>query len=137
MLYLSCMVIDKKYQGKNISQEIIKSAFKQVNSDFISLRTQNIAMVRSLLNLFSGNLFEMPSNVNKDILKYLRKIEPFKNINEFGIIKNCYTNQLYYDLSAIKNNFNLDLTQNDALAVVIKPNKNKEKNYHHEKNYIT
>ena len=137
MLYLSCMVIDKKYQGKNISQEIIKSAFKQVNSDLISLRTQNIAMVRSLLNLFSGNLLEMPSNVNKDILKYLRKIEPFKNINKFGIIKNCYTNQLYYDLSAIKNNFNLDLTKNDVLAVVIKPNKNKEKNYLHEKNYIT
>lgn len=79
----------------------------------------------------------MLSNINKDILKYLRKIEPFKNINEFDIIKNCYTNQLYYDLSAIKNNFNLDLTQNDALAVVMKPNKNKEKNYHHEKNYIT
>ena len=73
----------------------------------------------------------MPNNVNKDILKYLRKMEPFKNINEFGIIKNCYSNQLYYDLSAIKNNFNLDLTQNDALAVVIKPNKNKEKNYLH------
>ncbi|MDY3800476.1 MAG: hypothetical protein SOZ95_00310 [Bacilli bacterium] len=137
MLYLSCMVIDKKYQGKNISQEIIKSAFKQVNSDLISLRTQNIAMARSLLNLFFENLFEMPSNVNKDILKYLRKIEPFKNINEFGIIKHCYTNQLYYDLSAIKNNFNLDLTQNDVLAVVIKPNKNKEKNYLHDKNYIT
>ena len=137
MLYLSGMVIDKKYQGKNISQEIIKSAFKQVNSDLISLRTQNIAMARSLLNLFSKILFAMPSSVNKDILKYLRKIEPFKNINEFDIIKNCYTNQLYYDLSAIKNNFNLDLTQNDALAVVMKPNKNKEKNYHHEKNYIT
>ena len=122
---------------KNISQKIIKSAFKQVNSDLISLRTQNIAMARSLLNLFSENLFEMPSNVNKDILKYLRKIEPFKNLNEFVIIKNCYSNQLYYDLSAIKSNFNLDLTQNDTLSVVIKPNKNKEKNYHHEKNYIT
>ena len=82
MLYLSGMLIDKKYQGKNISQEIIKSVFKQVNSDLISLRTQNIAMARSLLNLFSENLFEMPNNVNKDILKYLRKIEPFKNINE-------------------------------------------------------
>ena len=94
-------------------------------------------MARSLLNLFSENLFEMPSNINKDILKYLRKIEPFKNINEFVIVKNCYSNQLYQDLSVIKSNFNLDLTQNDALEVVIKPNKNKEKNYHHEKNYIT
>ena len=51
----------------------------------------------------------------------------FKLIAHRGYHLKSKENTLFSFESAIKNNFNLDLTQNDALAVVIKPNKNKEK----------
>ncbi len=44
-----------------------------------------------------------------------------------GIIRDCYPNQLYYDLSAIENNFGIKLQSADALGVVIEPSKNKQK----------
>lgn len=121
MLYLSGMVIDPKYQGKNISGEILKCAYKQLKSDFISLRTQNIAMAKSLMNAFCDNLFVMPGNVNELVLRYLRQAPPFKDINEYGVIKDCYSNQLYYNLGAIKDSFGIELQSCDALGVVVEP----------------
>ena len=124
MLYLSGMVIDKQYQGKNISKSIIRNAYNQVFSDLISLRTQNIAMAKSLLNTYPNNLFTIPgNNINEQLINCLREANPFKNINNQGVIKNCYPNQLYYNLNAIKDNFGIELKPNDSLAVVIKPNK--------------
>lgn len=127
MLYLSGMVIDPKYQGKNISREIIKNAYKQLQSDLISLRTQNIAMAKSLLDTFNDNLFVMPGNINVAILNCLRQANPFKDIDEQGVIRDCYPNQLYYNLNAIQDNFGIKLQSNDALGVVIEPNKNQKK----------
>lgn len=127
MLYLSGMVIDPKYQGKNISREIIKNAYSQIQSDLISLRTQNIAMAKSLLDTFDNNLFVMPGNINHMILSYLRQASPFKDIDEYGVIRDCYPNQLYYNLGAIQDNFGIKLQSTDALGVVIEPNKNNQK----------
>ena len=126
MLYLSGMVIDPKYQGKNISREIIKNAYKQLQSDLISLRTQNIAMAKSLLDIFNDNLFEMPGNINGVILSCLRQVSPFKDMDEQGVIRDCYPNQLYYNLNAIEENFGIKLHSMDALGVVIEPRKNKK-----------
>lgn len=127
MLYLSGMVIDPKYQGKNISREIIKNAYKQLQSDLISLRTQNIAMAKSLLDTFNDNLFVMPGNINDAILSCLRQTSPFKDMDEQGVIRDCYPNQLYYNLNAIQDNFGIKLQSTDALGVVIEPSKNKQK----------
>lgn len=127
MLYLSGMVIDPKYQGKNISREIIKNAYEQVQSDLISLRTQNIAMAKSLLDTFNDNLFVMPGNINDAILSCLRQTSPFKDIDEQGVIRDCYPNQLYYNLNAIRDNFGIKLQSTDALGVVIEPSRNKQK----------
>lgn len=127
MLYLSGMVIDPKYQGKNISREIIRNAYNQLQSDLISLRTQNIAMAKSLINAFDNNLFVMPGNVNTLILNCLKQANPFRDIDEYGVIRDCYSNQLYYDLNAIYNNFGIKLQPTDALGVVIEPSNGKQK----------
>ena len=127
MLYLSGMVIDPRYQGKNISREIIKNAYEQVQSDLISLRTQNIAMAKSLLDTFNDNLFVMPGDINNAILSCLRQTSPFKNMDNQGVIRDCYPNQLYYNLNAIRDNFGIKLQSTDALGVVIEPSRNKQK----------
>lgn len=127
MLYLSGMVIDPKYQGKNISREIIKNAYKQLQSDLISLRTQNIAMAKLLLYAFNDSLFVMPGNINEATLICLRQAIPFKDIDEYGVIRNCYPNQLYDNLKAIQDNFGIKLQSTDALGVVVEPSKNKQK----------
>lgn len=126
MLYLSGMVIDPKYQGKNISREIIKNAYTQLQSDLISLRTQNIAMAKSLLDTFNDNLFVMPGSINSAALNCLRQVSPFKDINEYGVIRDCYPNQLYYNLNAIQDSFDIKLQSTDALGVVVEPSKNKQ-----------
>ena len=64
MLYLSGMVIDKKYQGYNISREIIRKAYQEVNTNLVSLRTQNIAMAKSLLTTFPNKTLEIPKDIN-------------------------------------------------------------------------
>ncbi|MDE6284330.1 MAG: GNAT family N-acetyltransferase [Bacilli bacterium] len=127
MLYLSGMAIDPRYQGKNVSREIIKNAYRQFQSDLISLRTQNIAMAKSLLDTFNDNLFVMPGNTNDEILSCLRQASPFEDIDEYGVIRNCYPNQLYSDLNAIQENFGIKLQSTDALGVVIEPSRNKQK----------
>lgn len=127
MLYLSGMVIDPKYQGKNISRKIIKNAYSQILSDLISLRTQNIAMAKSLLDTFNDTLFVMPGNINDVILSCLRQTSPFEDIDEYGVIRSCYPNQLYYNLNAMQDNFGIKLQLTDALGVVIEPSKNKQK----------
>ena len=127
MLYLSGMVIDKKYQGKNISKEIIKCTYDELQSDLISLRTQNIAMAKSLLSVYEDNLFVMPGKMNKNVIDYLRTTPPFQSLDENGIIKNCYPTQLYPDLIAIESNYGIILQPTDALGVVIEPSKNKQK----------
>lgn len=127
MLYLSGMVIDPKYQGKNVSQDIIKDAYKQLHSDLISLRTQNIAMAKSLLNTFDDSLFMMPGNINEEILRFIRQVNPFKDIDDEGVIRECYPNQLYYNLNAIESNFGIKLQATDALGVVIEPKKERQK----------
>ncbi len=127
MLYLSGMVVDPKYQGRNISSEIIKNTYKKLQTDFISLRTQNIAMAKSLLNTFKNSLIVMPNQTNDRTLNCLRQASPFKNMNEFGVIRNCYPKKLYSNLNAIQNYFGIKLQTTDALGVVIEPSKNKQK----------
>lgn len=127
MLYLSGMVIEPNYQGNNLSQEIIKQAHKKLKTDLISLRTQNIAMAKAMLNTFRDCLLKVPGCINEQVLSYLRHIRPFVDIDQTGVVKNCYYNQLYYNLNAIKEHFGITLESHDALAVLIEPNINKQK----------
>lgn len=127
MLYISGMVINPKYQGRNLSQQIIKDEYNNSQYDFISLRTQNIAMAKSLLNMFPDNLFNMPGDMNMVALEHLRQITPFENLNDKGFVENCYYSQLYDNLNKIKEAFGVELGKTDALGVVIEPSKNKQK----------
>ena len=121
MLYLSGMVISPEYQGKNISSKIIKNTYEEYNTDLVSLRTQNIRMLKALFHSFDNKLLSIPGSINKDIIEYLRGIEPFKNIDNNGIIRNIYETQLYSDLSPMKDIYNLELNSTDSVAVLVKP----------------
>lgn len=134
MLYLSGMVIDPMYQGKNISQIITRYAYEDAKCDLVSLRTQNIAMAKSLLGTFIKTKFAMPGQVDISLMESLRQTEPFKDLNEEGIIKNCYENQLYQHLEAIYNNFGITLEKNDALAVVVEPQRKRSRVAIHSSN---
>ena len=127
MLYLSGMVISYKYQKLNLSKEVIKEAYRSFPSDFISLRTQNIAMAMSLFHLYSDNLFTSLENLDFKSLKILRMFEPLYNMQENGIIENCYYTQLYPNLDEMKNYFDIHLGKYDALAVIIEPKLPKRK----------
>lgn len=121
MLYLSGMVIDRRYQKMNISKKILRTTYEEFCSDLISLRTQNIAMANSLLHLYSDNLFTSLENLDFTSLEVLKMFEPFCNMNLNGVIENCYYTQLYPNLDAIRDNFGVELKKKDALAVVIEP----------------
>ena len=125
MLYLSGMVISPEYQGNNISSKIIKNTYDEYNTDLVSLRTQNIRMLKSLFHTFDNKLLSIPGSINEEIIEYLRSIEPFKNIDNNGIIRNIYETQLYYDLSPMKDIYNLELNSTDAVAVLVEPSKKK------------
>ena len=126
MLYLSGMVIDPKYQGHNISTQIIRNAYEPLQTDLISLRTQNIKMAESLLHTYKNNLLSIPGDNNKNILQYLKQVEHFKDIDDEGVIKDCYYSKLYPNLDYIYDNFGIKIKSHDALGVVIEP-KTKEK----------
>ena len=42
-------------------------------------------------------------------------------IDENGIIRDCYMNQLYPNLNEINSYFNVNLKEKDALGVIVKP----------------
>lgn len=84
-------------------------------------------MVKSLLHTFDDNLFVMPKGVNKNVVRVLKQMSPFQNLNIYGVIPNCYSRQLYAELSAIYDAFGISLQATDALCVVIKPNQKKQK----------
>lgn len=130
LLYLSGMVIDKKYQGHNVSHEILKITYNQVKSDLVSLRTQNIKMAKALLGMERECLFQMPVKSRDNdgyMIDALKQVEYFKTMDERGVIPNCYGNQLYENLGAIDENFGIQLGECDALAVVVEPKiENKE-----------
>lgn len=123
MLYLSGMVIDPRYQRKGISRDIIKMVYTKLRTDLVSLRTQNIAMAKSLLKTFDDSRIILPDTIDDEVLVELQSIDPFKGVNEFGVIKNCYSNQLYSDIDAINSHFGVDLGSCDALGVIVEPNK--------------
>lgn len=127
MLYLSGMVIDPSFQGKNLSSQIIKRTHEQEKTDFISLRTQNIAMVKSLLNSFHNALSTLPGTIIPEKIDFLKQIEPFQNINEKGVVKNCYERALYPNTEIIKNTYGIELSQYDALAVMVEPKNQNQK----------
>ena len=131
--YLQGMVIESTYQGKGYSTELLKNIYKHYNSDLFSLRTQNIKMALSMLNLFKDTLLKMPSktiskeSLNK-LIESLRVLEPFYDIDDKGIIKNCYHNQLYPNLNDLKQiDSSINLESNDSLAVIVQPKTSKSK----------
>lgn len=130
LAYLHGMVIAKEYQGRGYSTEMLRLIYQYFQSDFFGLRTQNPKMAMSMLNLFKKVLIRIPTNTGNDLPKYvmeellnlIRQIPPYQDIDDNGIIRNCYPNQLYPDLDELNvitpNN---DLKGNDALAVIVQP----------------
>ena len=114
MLYLAGMVVDIDYQGYGISKKIILDACQ--NYELVSLRTQNIKMAKSLIRISENVL--IPNN--NEFIKYFESLEPFRDINNNGVIRDCYYEQLYPDLTKINDYFNVDLNSYDALGVIVK-----------------
>ena len=130
LAYLHGMVIAKEYQGRGYSKEMLRLIYQYFQSDFFGLRTQNPKMAMSMLNLFKKILIRIPTNTGNDLPKYvmeellnlIRQIPPYQDIDDNGILRNCYPNQLYPDLDELKViNSNIDLKENDALAVIVQP----------------
>ena len=130
LAYLHGMVIAKEYQGRGYSTKMLRLIYQYFQSDFFGLRTQNPKMAMSMLNLFKKILIRIPTNTGNDLPKYvmeellnlIRQIPPYQDIDDNGILRNCYPNQLYPDLDELKViNSNIDLKENDALAVIVQP----------------
>ena len=130
LTYLQGMVIAQEYQGKGYSTKMLKNIYQYFQSDLFGLRTQNPKMAISMLNLFKNILMEIPANTCKELpqsimselLKSIRQIPPYQAVDDKGIVRRCYINQLYPDLNELKTiNSNIDLGETDALAVIIQP----------------
>ena len=123
--YLQGMVISNEYQGKGYSHILLKDVYKQLHGDFLGLRTQNFKMAKSLINLFEDPKISIPMKEGKpsySLLEDLKTIYPYQNIDDSGIVRNCYYTQLYPDLEELKKiNPSIILKSTDALAVVVEP----------------
>ena len=84
-------------------------------------------MAKSLISAYNNNLFEMPGEINDELIECLKQVEAFRDIDDRGAIRDCYANQLYSNLGAIQDNFGIKLQECDALGVVIEPRYAKQK----------
>lgn len=124
------MVIAKEYQGKGYSTKMLNDLYQSFQSDLFGLRTQNPKMAISMLNLFKKILIKIPTMNDQDLSQYImnkllrsiRQISPYQDIDDNGIVRNCYSNQLYSNLDELKIiNPNINLKETDALAVIVQP----------------
>ena len=124
------MVIAKEYQGKGYSTKMLNDLYQSFQSDLFGLRTQNPKMAISMLNLFKKILIKIPTMNDQDLSQYImnkllgsiRQISPYQDIDDNGIVRNCYSNQLYSNLDELKIiNQNINLKETDALAVIVQP----------------
>lgn len=124
------MVIAKEYQGKGYSTKMLNDLYQSFQSDLFGLRTQNPKMAISMLNLFKKKLIKIPTMNDQDLSQYImnkllrsiRQISPYQDIDDNGIVRNCYSNQLYSNLDELKIiNPNINLKETDALAVIVQP----------------
>lgn len=130
LAYLHGMVIAKEYQGKGYSTKMLNDLYQSFQSDLFGLRTQNPKMAISMLNLFKKILIKIPTMNDQDLSQYImnkllrsiRQISPYQDIDDNGIVRNCYSNQLYSNLDELKIiNPNINLKETDALAVIVQP----------------
>ena len=124
------MVIAKEYQGKGYSTKMLNDLYQSFQSDLFGLRTQNPKMAISMLNLFKKILIKIPTMNDQDLSQYImnkllrsiRQISTYQDIDDNGIVRNCYSNQLYSNLDELKIiNPNINLKETDALAVIVQP----------------
>ena len=130
LAYLHGMVIAKEYQEKGYSTKMLNDLYQSFQSDLFGLRTQNPKMAISMLNLFKKILIKIPTMNDQDLSQYImnkllgsiREISPYQDIDDNGIVRNCYSNQLYSNLDELKIiNQNINLKETDALAVIVQP----------------
>ena len=109
---------------------MLNDLYQCFQSDLFGLRTQNPKMAISMLNLFKKILIRIPTMNDKDLsqcimnklLRSIRQISPYQDIDDNGIVRNCYPNQLYSNLDELKIiNQNINLKETDALAVIVQP----------------
>ena len=136
LAYLQGIVIDKRYQGKGYSVDLLKNLYDCFNSDFYGLRTQNPKMAKAMLHLFKETVLKIPttldekisSDVYRRLLELLKTIPPYENINEKGIVKECYPIQLCKDSNGLQLiNPDIVIGEKDALVVVVQPKINNYK----------
>ena len=130
LTYLQGMVISKEYQGKGYSIDMLKSIYNYFKSDLFGLRTQNPKMAKAILGLFDNTLLRIPENSNQKLSKFIideflpaiRTIPAYKDIDNTGIVRNCYSTQLCLEREKLESiNSNVILGNNDALAVIVAP----------------
>ena len=109
---------------------MLNDLYQSFQSDLFGLRTQNPKMAISMLNLFKKILIKIPTMNDQDLSQYImnkllrsiRQISPYQDIDDNGIVRNCYSNQLYSNLDELKIiNPNINLKETDALAVIVQP----------------
>ena len=116
-LYLQGMVIATKYHGMGYATKLLESLYQH----FLGLRTQNVYMAKALLHLFLNPVWTFPSNFKDElVINSIRTLLPYQNMDNSGIIKECYTQQLYPHLEELEQIVpGIHLGSTDALAVIV------------------
>lgn len=131
LAYLQGMVIASEYQGRGYSKKMLNNIYQSLQSNLFGLRTQNPKMALAMLNLFKNVLLKIPTTNGEELSPHilielfqsLRQISPYQDIDDRGIVRNCYQNQLYPHLNELKKiNSSIDLEETSALAVIVQPN---------------
>lgn len=120
-LYLQGMVIAPNYHGMGYATKLLDSFYQKEQGTFLGLRTQNIYMAKALLHLFENPVWTFPSYFKDEmLLNSIRGLLPYQNMNNSGIIKECYTKQLYPHLKDLEQIVPcVHLGPTDALAVIV------------------
>lgn len=123
LAYLQGMVISKDYQSKGYSRLLLGELYKCFQSDYFGLRTQNPKMARALLKFGDDITLTMP----KELIDSIRQLSPYDKVDDSGVVRGCYQNQLYPHLDELRKiKPDITLGQTDALAVVVQPKKIKQ-----------
>jgi len=78
-------------------------------------------MAKVLLHLFENPVWIFPNNFKDEVLiNSIRSLLPYQNMDNSGIIKECYTKQLYPHLEELEQIVpRIHLGSTDALAVIV------------------
>ena len=92
ILYLSGIMVAPKYQGRGISNALIRASLRESNAKFLAARTQNPVMYESILKS-CGNVFP-----NSNVVVPADVVE----VGKFVVEKRLHTDNYYPDVMSSK-----------------------------------